>query len=81
VRAEALVYLRDAPDAQRLLDDEVPECREFGLACALRWLDSADEVLVVGPPSEGMAGEIRHAEAWRIPVRRVGIAEVLAGGA
>lgn len=54
----------------RFLDDDVPAERAAGLRCGGVLLARCDEVLVVGEPSEGMAAELRDAEAMGTPVRR-----------
>jgi len=64
----------DAPFAPHLvypdrLDDENQEERALGMAAGRAWLAAADEVLVVGPVSEGMRQEIDEAHARGIPVR------------
>ena len=66
----------DAPFAPhglypQVLDDALPEDRERGIVAGVAWLTVADEVLVVGPASEGMAYEVAAAEAAGVPVRRV----------
>jgi hypothetical protein len=65
----------DAPFAPHvlypgLLDDDVPEQRAFGIGAGLAWLAVADEILVVGEPTEGMRAEIAAAETLGIPIRR-----------
>jgi hypothetical protein len=64
----------DAPFAPHLLypeflDDRDREERALGMAAGRAWLAAADEVLVVGPVSEGMRQEIGEALARGIPVR------------
>ena len=64
----------DAPFAPHLLypdflDDTVLAERAAGIDAGCRWLAVADEVLVVGPVSDGMRQEIATAEALGIPVR------------
>jgi hypothetical protein len=76
VRAACREVLRagDAPFAPHLLypdllDDGVADDRAFGIAAGCAWLAAADEVLVVGPVSDGMRQEIDEALAHGIPVR------------
>ena len=66
----------DAPLAPHLLypeilDDQVAAERSQGMSAGLAWLAAADEVLVVGEPTEGMRREIAAAESRGLPVRRV----------
>ena len=55
-----VVALRgDAPFAPHvfypgLLDDHVPAERDLGIAAGMSWLAVADEMLVIGKPTEGM---------------------------
>ncbi len=70
-----VVALRgDAPFAPHLfypalLDDHVPAERTLGLSSGMSWLAVADEVLVIGSPTEGMAHEIAAAELLGLPIR------------
>jgi hypothetical protein len=64
----------DAPFAPHLLypdllDDEDQEERALGMSAGRAWLVASDEVLVVGPVSDGMRQEIDDALARGIPVR------------
>ena len=52
-----------------LLDDGDAEERALGMAAGQAWLLAADEVLVVGPVSDGMRAEIDTAIERGIPVR------------
>jgi hypothetical protein len=66
----------DAPFAPHLLcptflADAIEAERTRGIDVGLAWLTVADEVLVVGEPTEGMRREIEAADALGIPVRRV----------
>jgi hypothetical protein len=70
----------DAPFAPHLLypsllDDGVPAERDLGIRAGLAWLAEADEVLVVGEPTEGMLQEIAAADTLGIPIRRIDAAE------
>lgn len=53
-----------------VLDDDLPEERDQGIAGALRLLSVCDELWAFGEPSEGMAMEIAEAERLEIPVVR-----------
>ena len=69
-----VLRIGDAPFAPHLLypellDDDDQEERELGMAAGRTWLVAADEVLVVGPVSDGMRQEIDEALARGIPVR------------
>lgn len=64
----------DAPFASHVLypevlDDDDQEERALGMAAGRTWLAAADEILVVGPVSDGMRQEIDEALARGIPVR------------
>jgi hypothetical protein len=66
----------DAPFAPHLLypdflDDGDAMERAFGIGSGLAWLAVADEILVVGEPTEGMRAEIAAAETLGLPIRRV----------
>ncbi len=66
----------DAPLAPHLLyptflDDGDAAERALGIGAGLAWLAVADEVLVLGPPTDGMATEIAAAKAIGIPIRYV----------
>lgn len=81
-RATCGVVLRagDAPFAPHLLypvllDDADAEERALGMAAGRAWLEVADEVLVVGPVTDGMRGEIAAAAALGIPIRYVARSE------
>lgn len=64
----------DAPFAPHLLypdvlDDADPRERALGIGAGIAWLAMADEVLVVGDPTDGMRQEIAAAETLGLPVR------------
>jgi len=66
----------DAPFAPHLLypaflDDDEPAERALGIGAGLAWLAAADEVLVVGEPTEGMRAEIAVAETLGLPIHRL----------
>ena len=66
----------DAPFAPHLLypeflDDADAAERDRGIGAGLVWLAVADEVLVVGNPTDGMRREIAAAEALGLPVRQL----------
>ncbi|MCE9636097.1 MAG: hypothetical protein K8T90_10365 [Planctomycetes bacterium] len=68
----------DAPFAPHLLypdilDDADAAERSRGLCAGLAWLAVADEVLVVGEPTEGMRAEIAAAETLGLPIRHVAV--------
>ena len=54
----------------QLLDDNVPDERELGIALGLADLLQCDEVWAFGFPTAGMDAEVRFAEHNAIPVRR-----------
>lgn len=60
-----------------LLDDDVAEERASGICAGLAWLAVADEILVVGEPTEGMRQEIAAAQTIGVPIRRVARPEAL----
>jgi len=71
-----VVLAGDAPFAPHLLypdflDDDAAAERSLGIGAGLAWLAVADEVLVVGDPTEGMRAEIAAAETPGLPIRRV----------
>jgi len=73
-----VVLAGDAPFAPHLLypeflDDDVAAERALGIGAGLAWLAVADEILVVGEPTEGMRAEIAAAETLGIPIRRVAV--------
>lgn len=73
----------DAPFAPHLLypallDDAVPAERDLGIGAGLAWLAVADEMLVVGEPTEGMRREIAAAETLGLSIRRIGVLEPVA---
>ncbi len=72
----AVVLAGDAPLAPHLLypaflDDAVGAERALGCSAGLAWLAVADEILVVGPPTEGMEREISAANALGVPIRHL----------
>jgi len=73
---EQVVREGDAPFAPHLLyptflDDSRSDDRESGIRAGLAWLPAADEILVIGEPTEGMREEISAAEMLGLPIRRI----------
>jgi hypothetical protein len=71
----------DVPVAAHLLypqflDDADHVERGVGLRCALTLLARCDEVVVYGPPTEGMLREIAAGESLGLPVRHVPLPDV-----
>jgi hypothetical protein len=51
-----------------VLDDDIPEERDQGIAAALRLLATCDEMWVFGEPTAGMAMEITEAQRLAVPI-------------
>jgi len=51
-----------------VLDDDIPEERDQGIAAALKLLSACDEMWLFGEPTQGMAMELEEARRLDLPV-------------